>query len=109
MFNPEDETERNWDLDLAEDVKGEVERQYGHVRRIKVDKMSAVSEKAADPGLMRADPGSYCWRRVQGEVYIEFGSVDDAERALKGLGGRFFGGRQLAASFISEALFRAHL
>ncbi|GFZ49434.1 hypothetical protein JCM24511_07554 [Saitozyma sp. JCM 24511] len=85
MFNPEDETERNWDLDLAEDVKGEVERQYGHVRRIKVDKMSA------------------------GEVYIEFGSVDDAERALKGLGGRFFGGRQLAASFISEALFRAHL
>lgn len=60
MFNPEDETERNWDLDLAEDVKGEVERQYGHVRRIKVDKMSAVSEEAADPGLICADPGRHC-------------------------------------------------
>ena len=37
------ESERNWDLDLAEDVKGEVESKYGIVRRIKVDKMSAVS------------------------------------------------------------------
>jgi RNA-binding protein 39 len=45
----------------------------------------------------------------QGEVYIEFASIDDAERALKGLSGRFFGGRQLEASFISEALFKAHI
>lgn len=37
------ETERNWDLDLAEDVKGEVEGKYGKVKRIKVDKMTAVS------------------------------------------------------------------
>jgi hypothetical protein len=37
------ETERNWDLDLAEDVKGEVEDKYGPLKRIKVDKMSAVS------------------------------------------------------------------
>lgn len=42
MFNPEEETERNWDLDLAEDVKGEVEGKYGRVKRIKVEKMSAV-------------------------------------------------------------------
>lgn len=42
MFNPEEETERNWDLDLAEDVKGEVESKYGRVKRIKVEKMSAV-------------------------------------------------------------------
>jgi RNA-binding protein 39 len=37
------ETERNWDLDLAEDVKGELESKYGRVARLKVDKMSAVS------------------------------------------------------------------
>ena len=58
MFNPDEwvvcshplpmslttrETERNWDLDLAEDIKGEVESKYGTVKRIKVDKMSAVS------------------------------------------------------------------
>ena len=42
MFNPEEETERNWDLDLAEDVKGEIEGKYGKLKRIKVDKMSAV-------------------------------------------------------------------
>lgn len=37
------ETERNWDLDMAEDIKGEVESKYGPVRKIKVDKMSRVS------------------------------------------------------------------
>ncbi|KAL7423463.1 Phosphatidylinositol-3-phosphatase SAC1 [Cryptotrichosporon argae] len=85
MFNPEEETERNWDLDLAEDVKGECERKYGKVDRIKVDKMSA------------------------GEVYIEFSSLDGSDRALKGLNGRFFGGRQLTVTYISEALFKAHM
>ncbi|ORX38594.1 hypothetical protein BD324DRAFT_621521 [Kockovaella imperatae] len=85
MFNPEEETERNWDLDLAEDVKGEVESKYGKLRRIKVDKMSA------------------------GDVYLEFENLGDAKAAAKGLGGRFFGGRQLQATFISEALFKAHM
>jgi hypothetical protein len=37
------ETERNWDLDMAEDIKGEVESKYGPIRKIKVDKMSRVS------------------------------------------------------------------
>ncbi|OXB36692.1 hypothetical protein LQV05_005323 [Cryptococcus neoformans] len=85
MFNPEEETERNWDLDLAEDVKGEVESKYGRVKRIKVEKMSA------------------------GEVYIEFIDTDSAIKAVKGLNGRFFGGRQLQAGYITEALFNAHL
>ncbi|WVW85709.1 hypothetical protein I302_107747 [Kwoniella bestiolae CBS 10118] len=85
MFNPDEETERNWDLDLAEDVKGEVESKYGKVKRIKVEKMSA------------------------GEVFIEFNEIDGASSAIKGLNGRFFGGRQLQASYISEALFKAHL
>lgn len=80
------ETERNWDLDLAEDVKGEVESKYGKLKRIKVDKMSA------------------------GEVYMEFNDgARFADMAVQGLNGRFFGGRQLRAEFISEALFKAHL
>ncbi|WVQ82007.1 hypothetical protein IAT38_004134 [Cryptococcus sp. DSM 104549] len=85
MFNPEEETERNWDLDLAEDVKGEVEGKYGTVKRIKVEKMSA------------------------GEVYIEFAEIDGATAAIKGLNGRFFGGRGLQATYISETLFKAHM
>lgn len=36
------ETERDWDKDLAEDVKGECEQKYGNVERIKVEKESQV-------------------------------------------------------------------
>lgn len=34
------ETERDWDKDLAEEVKGECEDKYGKVEAIKVDKDS---------------------------------------------------------------------
>lgn len=36
------ETERDWDKDLAEDVKGEAEEKYGRVDFIKVEKESQV-------------------------------------------------------------------
>ena len=36
------ETERDWDKDLAEDVKSEVEEKYGRVDFIKVEKESQV-------------------------------------------------------------------
>ena len=36
------ETERDWDKDLAEDVKGECEAKYGKVLAIKVEKESQV-------------------------------------------------------------------
>lgn len=85
MFDPDEETERNWDLDLADDVKGEVESKYGKVVTVKVDKMS------------------------KGDVYVEFAGIDGAERAQRGLAGRFFGGRTLGAQYISDALFKAHV
>ena len=34
------ETERDWDKDLADEVKGECEEKYGRVEAIKVDKDS---------------------------------------------------------------------
>ena len=37
------ETERDWDKDLAEDVKGECEGKYGPVTAIKVEKETQVS------------------------------------------------------------------
>lgn len=85
MFNPDEETERNWDTDLAEDIREEVKNKYGRVARIKVDKMS------------------------QGDVYIEFADLEGSERARHGLQDRWFGGRKLQAQFISETLFKAHL
>lgn len=36
------ETERNWDQELADDVKGECEEKYGPVEAIKVEKESQV-------------------------------------------------------------------
>ena len=37
------ETERDWDKDLADDVKGECESKYGTVLAIKVEKDSEVN------------------------------------------------------------------
>ena len=37
------ETERDWDKDLADDVKGECEEKYGRVEFIKIEKESQVS------------------------------------------------------------------
>ena len=46
------ETERDWDKELAEDVKGECEGKYGKVEFIKVEKESQVDDIViADPHL----------------------------------------------------------
>jgi len=84
MFDPEEETERDWDKDLAEDVKGECESKYGAVTAIKVEK------------------------ETQGEIYVKFDSIDSAKKAIQGLNGRWFGGRQVSAAFISDAIMQAH-
>lgn len=70
-------------------------------------------------------------RPLQGEVYIQFDSLDSSAKGVAGLNGRFFGGRSLAAhvrprarptseaflltlrssacQFLPEILFKAHL
>ncbi|KAH9065714.1 hypothetical protein EDB87DRAFT_1672381 [Lactarius vividus] len=84
MFTPEEETDADWDKELADDVKGECEGKYGSVERIKVEKES------------------------QGEIYVKFSDVDAARKAVQGLNGRWFGGRQVSAAFISDAIMQAH-
>jgi RNA-binding protein 39 len=85
MFNPEEETERGWDKDLADDVKEEVEDKYGKVTAIKVDTDSA------------------------GEIWVKFDDVEGARKAITGLNGRFFGGRSISAAFVSEGIFNSML
>jgi len=84
MFDPEEETERDWDKDLADDVKVECENKYGPVLAIKVEK------------------------ETQGEIYVKFDTVESAKKAIQGLNGRWFGGRQVSAAFISDAIMQAH-
>ncbi|KAF8316167.1 splicing factor CC1-like protein [Clavulina sp. PMI_390] len=85
MFNPAEETDKDWDIDLADDVKGECESTYGTVNAIKVIKDS------------------------QGEIYVQFNNVESATKALHGLNGRWFGGRNISASYVSDAIMQAHL
>ncbi|KAH7916409.1 hypothetical protein BJ138DRAFT_1108774 [Hygrophoropsis aurantiaca] len=84
MFDPEEETERDWDKELAEDVKGECQEKYGKVEAIKVEK------------------------ETQGEIYVKFDSIESAKMAIQGLNSRWFGGRQVSAAFISDAIMQAH-
>ncbi|KAG5221921.1 splicing factor CC1 protein [Salix suchowensis] len=85
------ETERDWDKDLAEDVKGECEEKYGKVEAIKVEKETQSTKLSP-----------------KGEIYVKFDSIDSAKNAIQGLNGRWFGGKQVSATFISDAIMQAH-
>ncbi|KAG0168133.1 hypothetical protein DFQ30_005170 [Apophysomyces sp. BC1015] len=82
MFNPEEETEPSWVRDLESDVKDEC-LQYGDVDHIHVNEDSL------------------------GEVFLKFGKVDSAEKAVKALNGRWFGGKQITATYVPEAIYNA--
>jgi len=85
MFDPAEETERDWDKELAEDVKGECEEKYGPVEIVQVVKESA------------------------GEIYVKFDSIDTAKSAISGLNGRWFGGKLVSAAFIPDAMMQAQI
>ena len=74
MFDPAEETEPHWHVDLREDVRAECER-HGTVESVFVDTSSR-----------------------DGEVYVCFATTDDAQRARASLQGRFFGGKRVEAS-----------
>lgn len=84
MFDPEEESDPNWDKELADEVKKECENSYGEVLALKVEPDSA------------------------GEIYIRFDAVEIAARAIAGLNGRYFGGKPISATFISDAIMQAH-
>lgn len=44
----------------------------------------------------------------QGEIYVKFETIEAAKAAIQGLNARWFGGRQIAAAFISDAIMQAH-
>jgi RNA-binding protein 39 len=106
-FNPAEETERDWDLELADDVKTECEEKYGKVLDIYVKKES--SEASSFFLLSGTEGRTNDWletkRTKQGEIYIRFDSVETAARALQGLNGRWFGGKQISAAHVGDTLY----
>ncbi|KAH9844543.1 splicing factor, CC1-like protein [Teratosphaeria destructans] len=82
MYNVAEETDPNWQQELEEDVKAECEDKYGQVVHLAL---------ALDNN--------------DGEIYIKFDRVQGGENAIRGLNGRFFGGRTITASYIVEAVY----
>ena len=97
MFDPEEETERDWDKDLAEDVKGEVEEKYGRVDFIKVEKESQVRLLLSRSAIVI--------HFLKGEIYVKFDSIDSAKKAIESLNGRWFGGRMITAQYVVDAVY----
>ncbi|MCJ1327838.1 hypothetical protein MMC10_004513 [Thelotrema lepadinum] len=81
MFNPQEEEGDAWVKELEDDVRAECEEKYGHVVHISLDP------------------------NTQGDIYLKFSSVQGGENAIKGLNGRFFGGRQISAQPIVDAVY----
>lgn len=96
------ETERDWDKDLADDVKGECQEKYGKVEAIKVEKETQVHR------LAPVTQTSLTLVALQGEIYVKFDTIESAKKAIQGLNGRWFGGNQVSAAFISDAIMQAH-
>ncbi|KAI1417981.1 splicing factor, CC1-like protein [Hypoxylon sp. FL1857] len=81
MFDPAEEEGENWIKELEDDVRQEAEEKYGHVVHISLD------------------PNS------QGDIYLKFDKVQGGENAIKGLNGRYFGGRMISAAPVVDAVY----
>lgn len=80
------------DPTLAQETQQECER-YGPVNDCVV---YVVSDSDSD---------RTCPPEEQVRIFVEFTRQDSAARALRDLNGRFFGGRQVSASFFDEGRF----
>ncbi|KAI8281621.1 RNA-binding protein [Colletotrichum sp. SAR11_57] len=85
MFDPEEEDGDDWAKELEDDVRQEAEKKYGRVVHIAVD------------------PNS------KGDIYLKFDKVQGGENAIRGLNGRYFGGRMIDASPVVDAVYSRFL
>ncbi|TRX94564.1 hypothetical protein FHL15_004516 [Xylaria flabelliformis] len=85
MFDPTEEEGESWVKELEDDVRQEAEEKYGHVVHISLD------------------PNS------QGDIYLKFDKVQGGENAIKGLNGRYFGGRMISAAPVVDAVYSRNL
>ncbi|KAK9459282.1 uncharacterized protein V1516DRAFT_504892 [Lipomyces oligophaga] len=81
MFDPSEEDGENWVEELQEDVKAECEEKYGKVVHISVEANSS------------------------GEIFVKFADLSGGEKAILGLNGRYFGGRQITATPVVEMVY----
>ncbi|KAL9313814.1 hypothetical protein ACSQ67_019266 [Phaseolus vulgaris] len=82
MFDPNTETEPDFDLDIKEDVEEECSK-YGRVKHIYVDKRST------------------------GFVYLQFETVEAASAAQRAMHTRWFAGRMISAIYMQPQIYDA--
>lgn len=82
MFNPKEETDPNFDVEIKNDVFSEATR-FGEITHIFVDKRSL------------------------GLVYIKFTSEESAKAVVAQFNGRWFGGRQITAELSPEDYYNS--
>lgn len=82
MFDPNNETYEDFDLDIKEDVEGECSK-FGKLKHIYVEKNSA------------------------GFVYLRFENAQSAANAQRALHGRWFAGKMITATFMAQATYEA--
>jgi RNA-binding protein 23/39 len=70
-----------WVKELEDEVRQEAQAKYGNVVHISVD------------------PNS------KGDIYLKFERVQGGENAIRGLNGRYFGGRMIDASPVVDAVY----
>jgi len=81
MFDPSEESGDQWIKELEDDVQAECKTKYGNVVHIAVDPNSS------------------------GDIYVKFDKISGGEKAIQGLNGRFFGGRQVSAMPVVDAVY----
>lgn len=77
------ETGTTWVKELETDVKTECEDKYGGVVHISVD------------------PNSL------GDIYVKFDGPQGGQNAMRGLNGRFFGGRTISVQPVVDAVYKS--
>uniref|UniRef100_A0A7S0BFV5 RRM domain-containing protein n=1 Tax=Rhodosorus marinus TaxID=101924 RepID=A0A7S0BFV5_9RHOD len=82
MFDPQEETEPDFHVQVADDVRDECMEKFGPLKHLIVDKNSA------------------------GIVYLKFDQLPHAVAAKASLSGRFFAGKQVIAEFIAEPIYQ---
>jgi len=81
MFDPREEKDPDFHLDIKDDVEAECKKKFGALKHIFVDKHS------------------------QGHVYLRFTTIDSARKAIDNLNNRWFASKQITAEFIVEATY----
>jgi RNA-binding protein 39 len=80
MFDPKEEKDPDFHLDIKEDVEEECTK-YGKLKHIFVDKFS------------------------QGHVYLRFTNIDGANKCVENLHNRWFASKKITAEFVVEATY----